>query len=184
MKIPLPALPFLAPISSAPGAFIINMGEVGSDVLVLGSGQINLTGATSGSGGTTSISQMGPNIARFISTPASNSPRDDYLFVTRPISFGSGIDTFTGLGTGDLFSIIGNNLGLPAGYVSQDPLSFSLTFPNTDLATVGANIGSYEWTLPNDTITLNVGATIPEPSSVMLIVSMAGFGLLRSRRRK
>jgi len=54
-------------------------------------------------------------------------------------------------------------LFLPQSYVSGTPIANgTTTWLNPTLADLGITPGTYQWDLPNDTITLT---TVPEPSS-------------------
>ena len=70
---------------------------------------------------------------------------------------------------------------VPPTYASGAPLSGTATFSSQTLTSVGANVGTYTWTLPNDdTITLRVGNSVPEPGTVaILTLGVVGLGVTR-----
>ncbi len=75
------------------------------------------------------------------------------------------------------------NIGVEAGYVSGDPISSQMIFSNTSLADLTLIEGTYNFTLPNDQITMVITSAVPEPNSVCAI-SLAGLGLLSCRKRR
>lgn len=68
-----------------------------------------------------------------------------------PGGFGSGGSDSTGVLSGDRFAIATNVLGYPAGYVSGDPISGSLTYNGESVASLGIYpiLGPYQWNLSN-----------------------------------
>ena len=81
------------------------------------------------------------------------------------------------------YRTLGPLLVVPNGYVSGAPLSGTLTFTGTDLATRGLTPGSYvcSWgSGPHaDSLTLNV---IPEPTSAALLGLGGGLAFVALRR--
>ena len=78
---------------------------------------------------------------------------------------------------------------VPLGYTSGSSISGSAVFTNQTFSSLGLTPGSYTYTLPNDTVTVNIVApapAVPEPSSVasMGVGSLGLLGLLVAARRK
>jgi len=172
---------------------IITVVETGGNVIVSGAGTLNLTSLTfsndrEGAGGFINASlglvRTGNRGDPFGPTPET---WDDYVGITGPTSFGLGgpEGSSNGNGTGDIFGVYGGNtvplLVVPDGYVSGSALSGGMTYFGETIAALGMMPGAYVWTLPNDTLTLNVGV-VPIPAAVWLFGS--ALGLLGWMRRK
>jgi hypothetical protein len=160
------------------------MTEIGGNVVFSASGSLNTDGLTSG--GAVSawgiINAVAPILAFGIG---------DYVFYfdssfTAPAGFGTNASdvlpdsvVFIGDNFGVLFSA---GLVVPTGYLSESPLSGSLTFSRTDLATMDLIPGEYVWSWGSgstaDTFTLTI---VPEPSSFLLISLTACLSLTRRR---
>ena len=90
-----------------------------------------------------------------------------------PSSYGTGPGVMPNSREGDNFGItqtpsLDLNFILPEGYISNSPLSGTMTFDNQTFATLGLAEGTYTWSWSadgnNDSLTLN----IPEPASTLL----------------
>ena len=91
-------------------------------------------------------------------------------------------------------SVSGDNFGfgvfggseeifVPTGYVSGNPLSGSSFYQGQSLASIGLTPGSYGFTIPSgDSVTLNISA-IPEPNSAVLLCCGLCGSVLVIRRR-
>lgn len=177
----------VAAAHSLPGALVITMQEVGPDVVLSASGSLDLAGAThQGSGNAT--------FTRFNTRPSSSrvrvfqsGPFERYEITGGPaaITPSSATASYVGIAyTGDTFGLSGTTFYVPGGYTGG-PISGSATGTGTNLAAMGFVPGSYVWTIPSDTITLNVVAAspIPEPSTYLALAGFGGLGLLVWRRR-
>ena len=166
---------------------IININQVGADVVATTSGTLDLTGLTlifhaiglaNGS--------INPSVGFFRST---GGPVDVYDGATGPISFGTGPNQ-NNVGIGDAFALetYYHKVFVPVGYVSGSLLAATSTFQGQTLASLGVTKGSYLFSTPNDTITLSIGSisAVPEPASWAMM--LAGFGAMgasiRYRRRR
>ena len=107
--------------------------------------------------------------------------------MTGPANFGSGSDNFPVSGSGDLVGVDGfvEDLAVPAGYVSDSPLSDTSTYVSQTFSSLGATPGTYKWTWgtgANQNFTLVIGTVVPEPSTwAMMLLGFAGLGFLGLR---
>lgn len=168
---------------AAKAGIIVNVSEIGGDVVFSGSGTLNLDALShisseSWEGYISPIQGdvlLGSSPASFAQTLEFYSPT-----ISGPSKFGPGNGTLDPIigdgGTGDRFGManivgLGPAVIVPDGYVSGDPLVGSLTFSGTSLATLGVTEGVYVWSWGTggnaDTFTLNVTA-VPEPSAFFL----------------
>jgi hypothetical protein len=151
------------PTSTAqPSGLIVTISEVGSDVIMSGSGSLNLTGLIEGSvqagwgiNGTLGTWAIGPSSSFFGRKYQGNA------FNTYPASFGSGYTAPTSF-TGDAFGIQNGSLGkdiiVPIGYTSGSPLSGTVTFANKTISGMGLTPGTYLYSWGSDSIRLQIGS--------------------------
>jgi hypothetical protein len=176
--------------SQTQAGLIFTITESGGDVVVNMSGNINLS-ATSGfattgtgpqairpSGGNIGISVGLTDIYNINQSPSGVPPWTPFG--------GGGFNSMTS-SSGNAVVLFDVGLGVPTGYISGNPLSATGTFVGASFASLGITPGSYTTTfdgagdvLETDFVTINA---VPEPSSVMM-VAIAGIGLLQKRRRK
>jgi hypothetical protein len=179
------AISGISATTAANAAIVITVTEVGTDVRADGSGTADTTGATmygSTSGSATIRGSLG--ILR-VGTGSYN-----IFAATGPSAFGSGS---TVKGSAVLGSVIGvdgvtQTIMLSTGYISNSFISSTATFANQTLASLGLTPGSYVYSLPNDTVTVNIGpvaAAVPETATWAMMIT--GFGMMgaamRTRRR-
>lgn len=170
------------------GALTFTITEVGSDVVVNGLGSVDTSVLTQGSG-RNSIGVINPSgVVELYMGDNNYGPVDIYEVVfTGPAVFGSGGANLADSGTGDRFGfgILVDSIAVPQGYSSGDSLSGSMTFSNTDLASLGVTPGNYVWTWgsgPNaDSMTLNA---VPEPSNYAALLAFSALWLAVWRRGK
>ncbi len=174
---------------------IVTVSETGGDVVFSGSGTLDLTAwdfqVTFVLG-----SSVTPDGA-FLVGPAGPSPIpavDIYetpLNFSGPLSIGPG-STFSSStsGSGDTFGPrfeVPPGLVVPFGYLSGNALSGSSTYAGETFASLGIAPGTYVWSWGSggsaDSLTLNIVATVPEPSAFVLTGLGAGALLFRRRRR-
>ncbi|WP_269539643.1 PEP-CTERM sorting domain-containing protein [Cerasicoccus fimbriatus] len=172
-----------ATVSIADAAVVINAAEVGGDVVFTGSGTLDTTGLTKDiTGGYASI--LVPAQGIFVSTTGTM----DFYFINGPlVAFGSSLGTAASSQTGDSLGVLnsgGQNYFLvPTGY-GGSALAFSSTYSGQNMTSLGLTPGTYQWTLPSDTVTLNVGAAVvPEPTTYIAMAGFAGLGVFVWRRR-
>jgi hypothetical protein len=168
----------------ADGSIIMNILQVGSNVVVSASGTINLA----------ALSTEGPFVTPGLFPQAANASvgpsgvtGDEYAGITGPSTFGAGGVSNATSGSGNLIAIFGfgQHIGVPQGYTSGAPLSGSETFDSATLSSLGLTPGTYVWTWGNgqtaDSFTANVGT--PEPGSLSLIAAGLLFAGLLMRKR-
>jgi PEP-CTERM motif len=177
MLIGLSALP-------AQAGYVVDLTQVGSDVVASGSGAIDLGGLTffSSLGGPSSLINPGEGI---ILTGPAPILGDQYTGITGSTSFGGGSIAFASSGSGDEVGIFFRKLVVPHGYVSDSPLSDTATYDNQTFSSLGATPGAYKWTWgtgANQNVTLVIGTVVPEPSTwAMMALGFAGLGFLGLR---
>ena len=171
---------------SAKANFIATMNQVGTDVVVTGSGTIDLTGLSFFANGTAPAAMIIPIQRELV---LNYGPIQLYGNISGPFSFGSGGTTLASSSSGDAVGLdvfYGNLLFVPSGYVSGSPLSDTSTYNNATLASLGVTPGTYIWTwgtgIHADSFTLQI---VPEPSASALLGSAGiGAGVMVYRRRK
>jgi hypothetical protein len=170
----------------------IHVTQVGPNVVVTGSGEIDLSGLTfDDSGDLPTNGIIWPDAAEIIVGPASFSPAgvDVYTGATGPATMGSGGEMVGDSATGVQFGVGGNPFDtgvlifVPEGYTSGTPLSGTATFDGTTLAKLGITPGTYTFTW-GDPSSLTVEVSVPEPTTwAMMLMGFAGIGLLAYRKR-
>ncbi len=173
-------------------AFIATIEQVGPNVVVTGSGSLDVTGL-SFEGAGADVSGIFPAVAAIGIGSPNSDPADEYGgLISGPSNFGSGGETIpSSSGGGDKVALIGsgNELDVPQGYVSGNPLADSSTYNGATLASLGVIPGTYIWTWGSgadaDSFTIDAGVVVPEPASLMLLgIAMALTLLAAGRRRK
>jgi hypothetical protein len=158
--------------------YVVTLEEVGGNVIAAGSGSIDLTGLTFFNTSTANPN-LNPSNGQVVTGPFS-SPIDFYFgeSVNGPSNFGSGTQVSATLGSGDLVGFKAPDpiqLGfifVPAGYVSDNPLSSGAVWISNTFAGLGVTPGVYTWTWgtgADQSFTLDIGAAVPGP--------IAGAGL-------
>ena len=180
------AAAFLAATAArAHAAFTFTLTQVGSTVVVVGSGSFNiaaLTLTTTAGNQSAGINPFGGQL-----TAGGGTLIDVYTGVTGPSTFGSGFFTSATTPLGDIVGVTGSlgHLTVPTGYVSGTALADSVTF-NKTLSALGANVGTYVYTwgagATADSLTITVNPA-PEPSTWAMLLGGAGVLGLSVRRR-
>ncbi len=171
--------------------YSITVSQVGNDVVVAGTGSINLTGLTfvgSTNVGLTSDIQPYQMLLGNLGLAS--------IYSGLISSYGAPFASSSALAQSDNGAgfAINNSLEellVPQGYVSGTNLDSSSTFDNTTLAALGLNSGIYSWTwLGTNSIDLDIppsssssggSSTVPEPSS-LAILGLPVIALLLARR--
>ena len=189
------ALTSLLLLHASPGALVINAVESGGDVTIstVAGGSIDLGGltafpSTASEFGFAGLAPQQPLLALGGPVGAPLDLYQDQVSLSiwdRP--FGSGGGRVADTVTGTPIVLTSTSVLVPLGYSSSSPLQgvSSATFTSTDFDTLGLTPGTYTATLPNDTITFNVGpvaSSVPEPTS-SLAFGMLALGFLVRRKR-
>jgi hypothetical protein len=174
-------------------ALTLTMLEVGNDVVVSGSGTLNLAALQGPIADLSEGAFIYPEFSSFLLGTATNF--DVYSgTIAFPANFGSG-EFDTGDGSGDPLGpvkfIVGFDpeIWVPAGYQSGEPLNSSAIFPGQSLASLGVTPGIYTWTwgsgADSDDLTLLVEESIPPvPGPLPLLGAAAAFGWSRRLRKR
>jgi hypothetical protein len=176
--------------SLANASVIVNITQSGPDVDVTARGSLDLTGANFNhvQSYTTGIIPGGSNWYVALGT---TSGMDWYDLASVTLPYGTTGTYFTSsITSGDAFSIWGfgggqPQVGLTSGYTSGTPISADMTLPGQTIAGMTLIPGSYTFTVPNDTIILNIAGTtgVPEPSTLtMMLNGVAALGFAGYRR--
>jgi hypothetical protein len=173
---------------SASAGFIATINQVGANVVVTGSGTVDLTGLSF-----SNSENDGPGIAASIGTldVGQTAAVDVYGGITGPSSFGSGSFRSPNSVSGDAVFVNGRDsvVGVPQGYVSGAALSDSMTFNSATFATLGVTPGTYVWTWGTgahaDSFTIQIGpaGSVPDAGSTLPLLGFASLGLVALRRK-
>jgi hypothetical protein len=181
---------FGAPVAANASPYVVTLEEVGSNVVATGSGAIDTTGLLLFQSGGSFFSVVDPSSTPdFIFTGAGSYALYLDPAGNGPSSFGSGGETVAASGSGGYVGIncFGYNLCVPAGYISDSPLSDSALYNNATFASLGVTPGTYVWTWgtgADQSFTLEIGTT-PLPAALPLFVTGLGaIGLLGWRRNR
>ena len=172
----------------AKGDFFVEVFETGGGVVFEGSGSVNLDEFS-----IPAILPIQANVNPefgIVVGPSELGPLDLYSGVAiGPNSIGAfDLETDADSGSGDLVALIFSGvengfarLGVPAGYVSDSPLSSTSFYAGQTIDSLGLIPGNYNWQVGGNSIELNITTTIPEPASFafLMVCTIAGF----SRRR-
>jgi hypothetical protein len=134
-------------------SYIITIKEVGSNIVMAGSGTLNINGLTllAGATGPMNGAGLGVNSATFI-LGANGGYFDQYGgILTNPTNFGSGSGLGSDTSSGDIVGAVYNGapphlLIVPVGYTSGSYLSSSQTFNNKSFSSLGLTPGTYSYT--------------------------------------
>jgi hypothetical protein len=155
---------------------IINITQSSGNVDVTATGSLNLTGATFDhpQGYSTGIIPGGSNWYIALGTTAG---MDWYQLTSVSLPFGTSGNYYTSsLTSGDASSIWGNGggtplVGVPTGYISGSLIAADMVLSGETIAGLSLIPGTYTFTLPHDTITLEIGTSASEPSTLAMILS-------------
>ncbi len=178
----------------ADAGVVIDVSEVGGNVVTAGSGAIDLTGLTFvQSQLLPAPGLMQPSKGGLVVGSAGQVMIDLYRGADGPTSFGPSAYTAANSGSGDGFGVTSGYgvpaIFLPPSYVSGTALSGSSTYVGETFASLGLTPGTYVYTwgssgAEDDTLTVKIG-TVPEPATwLMMGLGFAGLGFAGSRRSR
>ena len=175
--------------ASASASLIITAQESGSDVVFSYTGSIDLASAGAPDTGSSAGQFINPSIPSLSFRIFSSPQGDRYSLPSHSWSvFGSGNATTASSSSGDILRLFGGTqITLPSGYVSNAPLSGTMTFVGQSFSSLGITPGDYVWDLqftggPGQTATISV---VPEPSTVYgLLAFLAMTGSAKLLRNK
>jgi hypothetical protein len=178
-------------VGMANATVLINITDSGGNVNVTVTGSLDLTGATFDHEQPYSTGII-PGGSNWYIALGTTPGMDWYQLTSVDLPFGTDTTFFTSSTTsGDAFSIWGESggtpvVGLTTGYVSGTPISADMVLLGESIAGMTLIPGTYTFTIPNDTIILEIGGTsVPEPSTwVMMLNGLAALGFAGYRRSK
>lgn len=170
-----------AAASVSQAIYTININQVGPDVVMSGTGSIDINPAlSSGSLGPCLLGGDG-----FIYTDAlcigTDIDGDLYSGVLMPgISLPSAVPTAGSSSSGPNVFLRGTDLYLPPTYASGSPLVNQSTYAGTTLAALGLTVGTQTLFVPSgDEIVINIGlASPPAPATPASIPTLGEYALL------
>jgi hypothetical protein len=164
----------------AEAGYVVDLTQVGTDVVATGSGTIDLTDLSSAGSPGILTAGIEPDIG-FIAVASGIA--DGFTGISGPSTFGTGGFTSPTNSSGDAVTIsLSLGLGVPDGYTSGSPLSDTSTYAGATFASLGATPGTYTWRWGTgadaDSFTLQIGpAAVPEPSTwAMMLAGFVGLG--------
>lgn len=181
------AIGLAAMCAPAQAAYVIDIREVGSDLVVTGEGSFDLTGLTFAGAGV-GLAELGPALAVVSVGPSGHPAVDIYGGLSGPTSFGSGGQEHPQMTSGPPVELVGFNAELlvPRGYVSGATVGTSTSVYSGNFASEGLTQGSYVWTWGQgdhaDSLTVNIG--VPEPATWAMLILGAGMTGAAIRRRR
>jgi hypothetical protein len=179
------ALLALLPVSSN-AAIMIDVAQVGPDVIATASGSVNVSALTNPFAFQVSASVF-PSQGVLVVGSISTTSVTWYQGATGPSSMGSGGSAVNASsGAGQSIGVLGgSSILLPTSLTPT--LSGSATFAGTTLSQLGLSVGTYTWTwgsgLNADSLTISV---VPEPHQYAAVAGLClvGVGLWRRHARR
>ena len=166
--------PTVTSTSSTASQFNLTLLEVGSDVVMSGSGKFDTTNLSFSFNGGFQGLVRASNSLFHAGAGATNVSSDVYSGITTyPSNFGSGGQFNANTGSGDSVGVLSFGPGdyrllVPPGYISNTTLTAESTFTGKTFTTLGVTPGTYtySWGTTNPSvITLQIGPPSVTPSS-------------------
>ena len=177
------AAALLAAPAAANAAVTIQINELGSNVVVGVFGSLDLDGLTSA--GTFRLDTGVRGTAAYVGSGPTDQLVTGYSGFTGPESIGPSTTFFaTSTSSGDAFAFNGGTalVFVDPNYVSDDSLVNQSTFLGTTINALGLTTGTYVYSSANDTITVIIGPSVPEPATWAMMIG--GFGLAGGALRR
>lgn len=164
--------------SSASATYTIDVRQVGPDVVVTGSGSLDTTGAIFEGGGV-SCSEKNGFVGSAALCVGSGATSMSGNVLTPGLGTLASTETIATSSTGLAVYVGETELYLPASYNSKSPIANSSTFSSQTLESMGLPIGTTKTlSLPSgDTIVINIGLPLPNPSATTAVPTLREFGL-------
>ena len=162
--------PTVTPSSASPSLMTITMVESGGDIIMSGSGNVNLSSLTFSGYTANGKSEANPSIGLILGNALFNDI-DVYIGITSgPSSYGSGGASSPSSYNSGLEQLgIGYNftgIVVPANYVSNDLISAYNVYNSATFASKGYTPGTYTWTWGSGSLVLQIGPVVtPTPTS-------------------
>jgi hypothetical protein len=128
------------------------------------------------------------SLAQFTSIPTELN--DLYSGLSGPTAWGAGSAVGASTVSGDDFGVVGSSghLWVPTGYVSGGSINGTATWDSNTLTSLGLTDGTYTYTWGTgayaDELVVNIGAPVPEPASITLLLTvLAAVALVAGRKR-
>ena len=171
----------------AKAAIMINALEVSGNVIFTYSGKVNTAGLIR-TGNITQQWAPDSEIIPFVGQIYfGNANAESYTWTSSPSTFwsslGAGGSTKTIVRSGPMFGINGGEIFLQDTYSSNDSIAGSMTFALASFSSLGLSAGTYTATLPNDTVTMNIGP-VPTPAPLPILGLPAAFLSTRKLRKR
>ena len=176
-------------ITQSARAYLVTLDQVGANVVATGSGVLDFGPLTFNSfvSKQAQIDPSGGTMVTGLQNVVFNLSDIYTGSITGPTSFGIGGLTNASSGSGFLVGINGalDQIIIPPGIFSNQPLPGTATYDNATIASLGLTPGTYEWTWgtgADQNFTLVIG-TVPDGGSTVSLLGFALLGLVALRRK-
>jgi PEP-CTERM motif len=198
MKLSTCAAVTMLALAAIPGrvdaAIVIDISDIGSDVVASTRGSADLTDLTAID---TALLFAPGEVTPSKGSITAGDPGQTLFYkgADGPKSFGTGGKTEASVGNGNFAGVFAVNpfalspvILLPQKYASGTPLKGSSVFEGQSLESLGLNVGEYTYTWGvgehADSLTIRVG-DVPEPSTwAMMLLGFVGLGFAAYRKAK